>query len=182
MTYKPPEYESYKQAQKKKRVYQPLILGSLAILFIAVGLVLVYLYLNDAGVSMSFLFTNTPTTSPTATQPPATETPTISPTGTVTLTPTDAPTGTASAPFTYVVQSGDSLFTISQQFDIEDPIIIMVMNGLTDLSVIFPGDELIIPDPNTSIPTPTSIPPNLRVGDVIDYMVLPGDTAQLMPA
>lgn len=180
MTYKPPEYQNYKQARRKKKIYQPLILGGLAILFIAVGLVLVYLYLNDARVSLSFLYTDTPTATATATPPPASETPTTTLTPSMTPIPTDAPTGTASAPFTYVVQSGDSLFSIAEKFDIEDTIIIMVMNGLTDLSVIFPGDELVIPDPNALIPTPTNIPSNLKVGDVIDYMVLPGDTAQLI--
>lgn len=139
-----------------------------------------YVWLNGGDNLLAFLNTPTLTWTSSPTLPPITDTPTITPTGTITPIPTDAPTATASAPFNYIVQPGDTLFSIAEKFELEDMIIILVMNGLTDESVIFPGDELVIPDPNTGIPTPTSIPPNLRRGDVIDYMVLPGDTVKLI--
>lgn len=96
--------------------------------------------------------TPTPTTSPSPT-PIATSTSTATPTPTVTPSPTPTPAPTFQ---TYVVQEGDTLFGIADQFGVtvED---IAALNGINDpeTHLLQPGDELKIPLPT---PTPTSTP------------------------
>jgi spore germination protein len=86
---------------------------------------------------------------------------------------------TASAPFSYLVESGDSLVTIAEKFGV-DYLTIMVLNGLTNDSILFVGDELIIPNPEMEFPTPTPLPPNLGRGAKIQYFVMPGDSIKLI--
>ena len=122
-----------------------------------------------AGGPAALFPSDTPT--PTMTFTPS-STPTITPTPTQTPIPA---TPTASAPFAYTVVSGDTISAIAEKFDVNF-IIIMLLNGLNNDSVLTVGQEVIIPDPNMAIPTPTALPTNLRRGDEILYFVLPGDT------
>lgn len=60
----------------------------------------------------------------------------------------------------------------------EDYLIIMVLNGLTNETALAlnVGDELLIPNPDMEFPTPSPLPPNLGRGAIIEYFVLPGDS------
>lgn len=144
------------------------LLGGLSLLLIAAGLYITTNWVGQGGIGNLFP-SATPT--PTMTLTPS-QTPTI--TSTPTITPIPA-TPTASAPFPYTVVSGDTISSIAAKFNVQF-IIIMLLNGLNNDSVLAVGQELIIPDPNMAIPTPTAIPTGLRRGDEILYMVLSGDT------
>ena len=54
----------------------------------------------------------------------------------------------------------------------------MLLNGLTNESILYAGDTITIPNPDMERPTPTPLPPNLPRGAKIQYFVLPGDTLQ----
>lgn len=161
--------------RRKKRSFVPFFI----FLLIIAGLVLIWLWLTDAGLTLSFTSTQEPTEIqvPTSTLPPGTATFTQIPTETP--TPSETPTPTASAPFLYMVESGDSLVTIAEKFDV-DYLIIMVLNGLTDDTILYVGDELMIPNPAMEFPAPTDIPPNLPRGRNIEYFVMPGDSIKII--
>lgn len=175
MTFKP-KYQSYKEKRRKNRIYFPLIVGGISVILISVGIWMIYLWYRGANIEIAFLNTPTPTPTNTATPLPPTQTPTITPIPSATLPPTEAPTATASAPFVYIVQSGDILSSIAEKFDV-DVISIMIYNGMTNDSPLFPNATLTIPLSNSPLPTKTPLPANLRPGDVIEYFVMPGDSA-----
>jgi LysM repeat protein len=174
MDSKPP-YEAIDNFRKRQR-NAPRILGVIAFVFVAAGFVLIYLWWNS-GTSTSVALFPTPTLSPTITSTPIppTETLTITVTSSITTTPTITLSPTPNAPFPYTVQEGDTLSSIAEQFGVE-VLTIMMLNGMTNESILLVNQELIIPDPNTGLPSPTPIPTNLRPGSVIEYMVLPGDS------
>jgi LysM repeat protein len=179
MEYKP-NYDSYKKGRRRRRrVMGPLVTGGLAIVFIAVGAALMYVWLQGTGIELSFLNTATPTFTLSPTDPPPADTPTITLTPTETLIPSETPTMTASAPFVYLVQSGDTLVSISEVFGV-DYLTIMALNGMTNDSILFVGDQLTIPNPGMEFPTPTPLPPNLGRGAKIQYFVMPGDSIKII--
>ena len=179
MAYKPP-FQSYQEIQNKKKNRSPMVFGVLSVLFIVAGVLLIWNWINGAGGGGFSLFqTDTPTPTTTATMPPPTNTPENTLRPTETLIPTITPTGTAAVPFEYQVQSGDSLSSIAENFGIDEIILIMVVNELRS-DFLTAGQVLIIPNPDMELPTPTALPPGLRSGDVIEYMVLPGDSVQII--
>jgi LysM repeat protein len=73
-------------------------------------------------------------------------------------TPSPEPASpTPSGPQTHVVQAGEFLSTIAPQYGVtvEE---ILAANDITDPNVIFPGQELIIPEPGSVPPTTTAEP------------------------
>lgn len=143
------------------------VLGALSLLLVAAGLYTTATWVTGGGVGALF-----PSDTPT---PTVTYTPSLTPTETLIPSETPIPnTPTASAPFLYQVEIGDTISSIAEKFGV-DYIIIMILNGLDNTSVLQVGQELIIPDPNMGIPEPTALPENLRRGDEILYLVLPGD-------
>ncbi len=179
MAYKPP-FQSYQELQKKKKNRSPIIYGIMSVLFIVAGVILIWFWINgDTGTGFSLFQTDTPTPTVTATMPPPTITPQNTLPPTETLIPTITPTGTAAVPFEYQVESGDSLSSIAEKFGIDEIILIIVVNGLRS-DFLTAGQVLIIPNPDMILPTPTVLPPGLRSGDVIEYMVLPGDSVQII--
>lgn len=178
MTHEPSAYQKTKDALAKRQRNSMLLLSALAVLLVGAGLLLVFLWAQDAVISLPFLATDTPTPTQTYTpsptpEPSATPTETLEPSATV-----PESTATAAAPFIYIVESGDTIISIAEKFDVADYLIIMVMNNLNNESVLFVGQQLIIPDPNTGMPEPTPIPANLPAGTVILYLVLPGDSVR----
>ena len=153
------------------------IMGVLALILVLAGIYITYAWVNAGGLgAISIFASDTPTASSTLTPshtPSATNTPSITP------TPSEAPSATASVPFLYTVVLDDTLSGIADKFAV-DFIIIMALNGMNNESVLFVGQELIIPDPNTSLPDPTAIPEGLPRGAEIDYLVLPGDTLAII--
>jgi len=92
--------------------------------------------------------------------PTPTFTPTFTPTPTATWTPTVAPTPTptpTSALITYVVQPGDTLARIAARYETTAEAI-CVFNALSNCSLIYPGQELLIPPEGFTVITPTPSP------------------------
>jgi formylglycine-generating enzyme required for sulfatase activity/serine/threonine protein kinase len=103
---------------------------------------------------------------------PLPSTPTPSP---VPLIPTDTPSG----PFEYTVQEGDTLTSIAEQFD-TDLVILLALNPTIDVNTlsVYIGQKILIPAPDTLLPTATPVPTTVTPGTVIVYTVLPGDTLE----
>ena len=171
MSYKPPY--TFIKTGKRGRNLLLVGLGLLTLILTVGGLYILFNWFSAGGLGSIALFasdTPTPTITPTASN-----TPTITPTPSITPTLTLEPSATASVPFLYTVALDDTLSSIAEKFDVEF-IIIMALNGLNNDSVLFAGQDLIIPDPNTGLPNPTAIPDGLSRGTEIDYLVLAGDT------
>ena len=164
--------------RKRRQSTTPFLIGGAAIVLIAVGIVVLVLWLTgSSGPSLSFMASPTPTSTETAT-PTATATasPTPTNTSTVTLTPTASASPTASGPFIYVVVEGDTLDSIAAQFNV-NVLVLMALNRMTD-SLIRVGDELLIPNPDLALDTPTPIPTGWR--GTIEYRIAVGDTLELI--
>lgn len=167
--------ESYR---KRRQNTMPFLVGGIAIVLIAVGIVVLILWLSGSNSPTISLFasptpTSTETPTPTAT---STDTPTATITPTQTSTPTASATPTASGPFIYVVVEGDTLDSIAAQFNV-DVLVLMALNNITD-SLIRVGDELLIPNPDLALDTPTAIPTGWR--GKIEYRIALGDTLELI--
>lgn len=162
---------------RKKQKMGPYILGGAAILLAVVGIVLLVVYLVGGGEGFQVSLFNTSTPTPTETPTPTPVTPTATPTmtPTVTETPTPTSTSTPSAPFEYVVQEGDNCTIISEEFEI-DVNILLVLNNLDSRCLIYPGETILIPAPGQELPTPTPLPDDIAPGTLIEYRVRPGDS------
>ncbi len=167
--------DSYrKRQQAAKRA--PLVLGLAALLLIVGVGALIFWMVGPNRPSFSFFATDTPTPTNTATvtpTPTSTNTPTITPTETA--TPTVTVTPTVAGPFVYQVVEGDSCFAIAVKFKV-DLLLLITINNLDPACPIRIGDKLTIPGPDTSLPTATELPSNLRPGTKINYQVQSGDT------
>jgi LysM repeat protein len=149
-----------------------------AILFVLVGLLILGTSLIGPGKPINNLFaTDTPT--PTVTYTP-TSTATATATSTETPTPTITNTPTPSAPFTYTILEGDNLVLIAEKFQLAEdgiPLILDLNPAIAEnKGIIFPGQQILIPNPDLRRPTATPIPANLARGTKLEYTVLPGDT------
>jgi LysM repeat protein len=162
--------------RKRRERTVPLLLGGVAVVLLAVGLFLVVLWLTgDGGPALPALFASrTPTPSITP-SPTETLTPSITPT----LAPSETPT--PAGPITYVVEAGDNLSSIAEQFGVE-VLLLMSFNGLASADQIFVGQTLLIPPAGSVLPTETSIPLTLVPGSRIEYVVKPGDNLVLIAA
>jgi LysM repeat protein len=88
-----------------------------------------------------------------------TETPTASPSPTITLPPTDIPTATPQPPFEYTVGPGETCSLIAFNFNVSVQSII-IQNNLPSTCPISQGQRLLIPYPTPTIPPPaTNTPP-----------------------
>jgi len=176
--------ESYR---KRRNQLTPLILGSVAVLLVVIGIIIVVTSMNGGGLA-KLLSTRTPTLTITPTQ-----TDTSMPTDTLTITPTPtvSPTGTPSAPENYVVQEGDTLTSIvaAHNLGTNGLLLIYILNPLSTDTVtgtstgidpstglIMVGQTIIIPNPGMQLPTSTAIPTGLFPGSRITYRVMPGDS------
>ena len=178
--------ESYR---KRRNQLTPLILGSVAVLLVIVGIIIVVTSLHGGGLA-KLLATKTPT--PTIT-PTVTDTQLPTDTVTITPSPTVTATGTPSAPQNYIIQEGDNLTTIVKDHNLGSNglILIYMLNPFTkdpvtgattgidpaNADLITVGQTIIIPNPGMQLPTPSPIPTNLfYTGSRITYQVLPGDS------
>jgi len=156
----------------------PLLLGGLAVVLLVVGLFLVVIWLTgDQPPSLPFFSTKTPTPTLTFTPLPPTETPTI------TLTPLPSETPTPEGPKTYVVEAGDTVTSIAEQFGISaDLLLAYNAAAIPDPNNIGVGSQIIIPPSDAPLPSPTALPTNLGPGARIEYVVATGDTLQKIAA
>jgi LysM repeat protein len=167
---------SYRKRQNMAQK-APIIFGGAAVLLIVIAAVLIFLA-TGSNQPLAFLSTKTPTptNTPTATLTPTpTSTPTATATEQPTLTPTSTTTATAAGPFVYKVQEGDYLALIAKKFNV-DLMVLFALNPSIDSKnpVIRVGQEIIVPGPNTTLPTATTLPVNYT--GTIDYTVSSGDS------
>jgi LysM repeat protein len=173
---------SYRRRRQQSNVV--FVYGAAGLLILA-GLALLIIWLTGPSKPLAALFaTETPTPTLTFT---ATVTPTPTATSTITETPTLTATATASAPFTYTVQEGDSLATIADRYSLGDdgiPLILLLNPFSPDTGtgidpttqIVYPGQQIFIPNPDLQLPTATPIPPNLAKGTILTYVVQAGDS------
>lgn len=167
--------DSYRKRQVMAQK-APLIFGISAILLI-VGAGAIILWLTGSDVTPAALFaTQTPTPTETFT-PTASPTVTLTPTETVTPTQTDTAeptlTATASAPFIYTVNEGDTLTGIIERFGV-DMQTVLALNPDLNPNLISPGQQLLIPSPDTQLPTATPVSETCR--GLQNYVIRPGDS------
>ena len=163
--------------RRRRQRMIPLLLGGAAVLLLVIGLVLVVLWITgDNPPEMPVLF---PTETPTPTVSPTPEPPTATPT--VTLTPTITLTPTPSGPRSYIVQEGDTLFSIAEDFEVALDLL-LAYNPEVEGGTILVGQEITIPQPDAEFPTPTPLPDNLPPGAEIEYRVRAGDTVASIAA
>jgi LysM repeat protein len=173
--------DSYRKRQNMAQK-APIIFGIAAVLLIIVAAFLIFLA-TGSNQPLAFLSTKTPTPTETATQtltPTYTSTPTATSTEAPTLTPTATTTPTAAGPFVYKVQEGDlGLAMIAKKFNV-DLLVLFALNPNIDQKnpVIQVGQEIIVPGPNTTLPTATQIAAGFK--GTIDYTVATGDSLFLI--
>ncbi len=172
--------------KRKSQSWQNMLLFVGTGLLIILGAALLIFWLTGTQLNIGTIFASkTPT--PTVTYTPSP----IPPTATITLTPTEAvptetpspsPTPTRSGAVIYIAEEDDTFFSISELFDM-DIFTLLVYNAgedrlNLDLSnpILFVGDEVLVPAPGATVPTPTSIPYDVLPGFRVEYMVRPGDS------
>jgi LysM repeat protein len=84
-------------------------------------------------------------------------------------------------PFYYIVEEGDTLYSIAQKFNLGDKgVDLICYENLQSIEVtngdITVGQTIRIPPPGSTLPTSTSVPVTLPRGTRLEYLVLPGDT------
>jgi len=166
--------DSYRRKQRTT----PVLIGVLALLLIVAGVVILILWFasGEDGIKVGSLFpSETPTLTHTATVTPVTPTATPTITPTETITPTITQTETPSGPFEYTVEEGDNCWDIAAKFEV-DLIVLQALNNFGNGCPIQPGDRILIPAPDTQLPTNTPLPLDQLKGTVIDYVVQPNDT------
>ena len=158
----------------------PAFLAGLAGLILLIGLLLVVnFFTRGPGQALLRTPTPTPTTTPTPAPPTPTLEATASPqfTDTPTFTPGPSPTPT---PITYTVREGDTLFDIAVKFQVDIAALKLANNLTSDALAV--GLILIIPTGDVLTPTPTPLPTGLPRGARIQYVVLLGDTLEIIAA
>jgi len=179
--------DSYRKRQA--RSWQTTLLFVGIALLIILGAAFLIFWLTGARFDPRAIFaTQTPTVTQTLTPTP------VPPTNTITPTPTEAPptdtpapslTPTRSGAVMYVAQEGDSLYSIAEKFDVDLLTLVVRNREREDFELdlvnpnIYVGDEILIPAPGDSIPTPTPIDDAAR-GIPVEYTVRPGDSVELI--
>jgi LysM repeat protein len=177
MSDKPPKsvIEDYRKRQVRAQK-APLIFGLSAVLLIVGAGVIIFWLLGPDATPLAALATETPTPTETATATAtatATSTPTETPTSVPTDTPTPTETATPSGPFIYTVKEGDSLDAIMKLFNV-DLLTVLALNPALSPNTIAIGQQILIPAPDTLLPTPTDVPVTCR--GLQDYIIKPGDS------
>jgi len=163
--------------RKRRERITPLIIGGLAVVLLVVGVFFVVLWFtgDNPPAMPGFLASKTPTATVTNTPVPPTAT------ATITLTPEPSLTPTPEGPLTYIVEPGDTLSSIAEQFGV-DVFLLMAANNITDANQLFVNDELTIPGADYQLPTVTPLPGTLFPGQEIEYRVQPGDSLESIAA
>lgn len=176
--------EAYRRRQQMSQ-RAPLILIIAAVLLVVGAAVIIFWVLSPKKPTLPFLATTTSTPTATATSS-ATATATLTSTATPTeAPPTETPTPTAtetpSGPSIYVVQEGDTLYDIAVRFN-TDLVTLLALNPQIDPKtlIIRVGDQVIIPAPDTQLPTATPLPTDLPRGTVIEYTIVAGDSLEAL--
>ncbi len=167
-------------AYRKRQQRGPVIIWGLSALLVLVGIVILIVWLagdNKPQISLFSTETPTPTLTSTAT---LTSTPTLTPTSTSTPTQTLTPVPpTPSAPFTYTVEEGEALTVIAEKFNLGENgiLLLLALNPVVEArGFVYVGEEILVPNPDMELPTPTTVPVELPRGTELSYTIRPGDT------
>ncbi len=177
--------EAYRKRQARSQRVPKVIFGLAAILLIAGAAAIIFWLTQKETPQISFSVFASDTPTPTETITPSPVPPTITPTNTPTeVPPTDtlepSPTPTRVGPVIYIVQEGDTLYSIADQFGLDILVLFEANRERLELDpanpIIRVGDEILVPPPGTELPTATPLPEDLPPGTRIDYTVQPGDS------
>jgi len=176
--------DSYRKRQNKSWQNGALFGG--AALLIILGAAFLITWLTGARPSLGGIFASkTPT--PTITYTPSP----VPPTATITLTPTESlpsdtpepsPTPTRSGAVIYIAEEDDTFASIAEYFDMDLFTLLVYNEGEDRLNldlanpILFVGDEVLVPAPGATVPTPTPIPFDVLPGFRVEYLVRPGDS------
>ncbi|GJQ51665.1 MAG: hypothetical protein HKUEN02_05120 [Anaerolineaceae bacterium] len=171
--------------RKRKRTQGALLrYGAIGLIVLGLIFLVIWRASGPNAPLMTLFATETPTATLTST-PTATRTPTA--TATVTNTPTITLTATPSEPFPYTVVEGDSLAVIVEKYNLgKDGIkLILFLNPFNPTThggidpttqIVYPGLVIQLPNPGMPLPTSTSIPPDLKSGTEVQYVIELNDT------
>ena len=162
---------------RRRQHMTPFIVGGLAVLLVAVGIVILVVWFTGPNRPAIALFASpTPTSTATFTPTPVTPTATATLTPTITISPTITVTETPSGPFEYTVKEGDICWDIAATFDVDLDVLLALNNFEPNTCPITDGQKILIPSPDIQLPTATALPDNLPAGTKIEYIVLSGDS------
>ena len=160
--------------RRRARVVPAILLAIAGLILIGIIVLVAAAVANGPGLGVLRTETPTPTITPSATNTPTVAPPTNTPEATSTETATAGPSPTPTQNI-YTVKAGDTLFSIAEQFK-ANVCIMMGINNIVDPSVLSVGQTLIIPGPDTELPTATPLPTGLPRGTKLQYVVQCGDT------
>lgn len=166
--------------RRRARVIPAILMAIAGLILIGIVVLVVAAVSNGPGLGVLKTATPTVTASATVTPTPTIPTATSTPAETATITPSPGPSPTPTQNI-YTVENGDTLFSIAAKFH-ANVCTLMAVNNITNPSVIAVGQKLLIPDPNTKLPTPTPLPTGLPRGATLLYVVQCGDTLDSIAA
>lgn len=176
--------DSYRKRKNQSGSNVALFVGTAVLIIL--GAALLIFWLSGTQVSLGSIFASkTPTPTITLTPSP------VPPTATVTLTPTEAlptdtpepsPTPTRTGAVIYIAEENDTFASIAERFGMDIFTLLIYNAGEDRLNldlanpILFVGDEVLVPAPGATVPTPTPIPFDVLPGFRVEYMVRPGDS------
>ncbi len=170
--------QSVIDSYRRRQQMAPYFMAGLAILLVVVRIIILVVWFTgpdrESRGSISLFASPTATVTITVTPTPVTPTATATSTPTETQTPTITNTATPSGPFEYTVQEGDNCWDIAAKYQV-DLDVLLVLNNFGDTCPIKKDDKILIPLPDTKLPTSTAIPTTAS-GTKIKYRVKSGDT------
>ena len=174
--------QSVIDSYRRRQQMAPYFMAGLAVLLVVVGIIILVVWFTGKGEGrvspVASLFASpTPTVTETATPTPVTPTATFTSTPTVTMTPTITITPTVSGPYEYTVKEGENCWDIAVAHKVGIDVLLALNNFGTNC-FIKAGDKILIPAPDTELPTATPVPADIR--GVVEYTVQFGDTLQII--
>lgn len=164
--------------RRRARVIPAILMAIAGLILIGLAVVVVAAISNGPGLGVVKTATPTASASATITPTPTVPTATSTEAETATITPSPGPSPTATQNI-YTVENGDTLFSIASKFK-ANVCTLMAVNNITNPSVLAVGQKLLIPGPDTQLPTPTPLPTGLPRGAILNYVVQCGDTLEII--
>jgi len=160
--------------RRRARVIPAILLAIAGLILIGIVIVVVAAVSNGPGLGVLRTPTPTATVTNTITPTPTVPPPTNTAAATATITPSPGPSPTPTQTY-YTVEAGDTLFSIAAKYN-GNVCTLMAVNNITDPSTLAVGQKLLIPSPDTQLPTSTPLPTGLPRGAILTYVVQCGDT------
>jgi LysM repeat protein len=168
--------QSVIDSYKRRQQMMPFVVGGLAVLLVAIGIIILVVWFTGPSRPAIGLFASaTPTATDTVTPTPVTPTITPSMTSTETLVPTETLTPTPAGPYEYEVKENDTCWDIAVKHEV-DLDVLLALNNFGNQCPINPGDRILIPAPDQKLPTETPIPDDLPRGTKLQYQIKSGET------